>query len=218
MITQYITLRLIYLVFYIIAFGIGLYVKKYHKGLHILVGLLGLGLFTEYLVSANNAISDVNYEDYIYNIYVPFEYFLYASFFYCINKNRYIRKSILISIPLFIVSILIFSEFKAIFGEKLRTNIYVLSGIFTIIWSLWTLFILEPIKGITFKTHPLFWICTGLIIFYSVNTPYNLMYDSLKELDKDLFKLASKIVQRGSNMFLYLIISIGFICSHRMKK
>jgi len=215
---QEIDIRFIYLIMYVLAFGVGLYIYKYHKALKILVFLLAFGIFTEYIVSILIRFFNIENEEFIYNFYVPIEYFLYAAFFYYISDNKNLRKAIIISIPVFVISILLFTEAESIFSKILQTNIYVLSGIFTIIWSLWTLFTVKPIKKVKFRAHPLFWICTGLIVFYSVNTPFNLLYDILKKTDEDLFNLVSKIVQRGSNIFLYTFFIIGFICSHRMKK
>lgn len=209
--------RLAYLIVFILAFLIGLYVHKYHKSLKILVALLAFGLFIEFIVEIN-IITGLLSEEFIYNLYIPVEYFLFAFFFHSINDQKYIRKSIIWSFPLFLAIIIMLSEFKEVSVIKLSNHIYIFSGILIIVWSLWTLFIIKPIVGMKFGKHPLFWICTGLIIFYSGSIPFNAMYNYLKETDKNSFDLLSKIIQKGLNIFLYTSIITGFICSHKMKK
>jgi len=208
--------RLLYLIVFTMSFATGIYVYKYNKALYILVGLMGLGLLTEYIAEINTYIEITN-EAFIYNLYIPLEYLFYTAFFYFINTNVIIKKVILISIPLFIISILLFSEFKAVSVVELATDIYTFSGILTMTWSIWTLFVTQPIKGLKSIKHPLIWICAGLIIFYSGITPFNLGHNILKEINPEIFSLLSGYISKGFNIFLYISFSIGFICSHRMK-
>jgi len=209
--------RLIYLIVFTLAFGVGIYVYKYHKALRILVGLLALGLLTEYTVELNKYTKTTS-EEFIYNIYIPLEYLTYAAFFYYINSHKYIRKAILLSTPLFIILILLLSEFKNNHITDLSSAIYIFGGVLTTAWSLWTLFVIKPMEGIKFRVHPLFWICIGLLIFYSVSMPFNVMFNPLKDADGKLYELLDIIIRKGLNVFLYVIFIIGFICSHRMKK
>ncbi len=209
--------RLVYISVFILAVIFGIFSKKYHTGLKVLVGLLILGITTEFWVEANK-ILQLTSEAFIYNIYIPLEYLCYSYFFYKMNKSRKMRKAVILSIPLFVISIPIFSSFMDLPVHELLTEIYTLSGILVILWSIWTLFTIKPEEGLKFHTHPLFWICTGLIIFYSGITPFNLMHNHLKNNNAALFEFMSRIIQKGLNVFLYTSFIIGFICSHRMKK
>ena len=98
------TYRLIYFMVFIPAFITGLIVYKYHKALYILIGLMGLGLLAELLVEVNKHVSVMS-EEFLYNLYIPLEYFLYALFFYKVNTNKNIRKAILFSLVLFAIAI-----------------------------------------------------------------------------------------------------------------
>ena len=209
-------IRIAYIFSICTAFIIGLIVYKYNKRLNILVGLIGLGVFTELFVEVNKYIK-IDTENFFYNIYIPLEYFLYAFFFYKINEHRLLRKLILISIPLFIGIAIVATVFKETFSYYLATDIYTISGLLVIIWSIWTLFVLKPIKNIKFTMHPLFWICIGIIIFHSGIIPFNMTRDYIKEYNYELFDWLSKFYQKGFNIWLYTAFSIGFICSHRMK-
>ena len=209
--------RLIYLIVICIAFIIGLSVRKYNKKLNILVGLIGLGVFTELFVEFNKHYK-IDTENFFYNIYIPVEYFLYAFFFYHINEHRSLKKTVLISIPLFIGTAIFLLVFNTTFSSHLAIDIYTISGLLVVIWSIWTLFVLKPIKNIKFTAHPLFWICIGIIIFHSGIIPFNMMRDYIRDNNYELFDMLSKFFQKGFNIWLYIAFSIGFICSHRMKK
>ncbi|MDC8006037.1 hypothetical protein POV27_18440 [Aureisphaera galaxeae] len=209
------TERFIYLTVFTLAFLIGIFSYKYHKALKILLGVMGLGLFVEYLVEINKYWGLAT-EPYLYNIYIPLEYFLYASFFYVLNTGRrYLRKGILISVPVFLLVILLSLEIPLL-NDKLITFVYTVSGILICTWSIWTLFVIKPLEGRKFVAHPLIWICGGLIIFYSGITPFNIAYNILLVRPESL-ELLSTIIQKGFNIFLYTSIGIGFVCSHRMK-
>jgi hypothetical protein len=210
-----ITERHIYLTVFIIAFGIGVYVYKYHKALWLFVVVMGLGLLTEFIVELNKSFQFTT-EEFIYNVYIPMEYLLYASFFYFINESVRMRKAILLSYPVYIIIVILFSKFSY-FETNLSSLVYNLGGVLVITWSIWTLFVVKPEKGIKFRNLPLLWICAGLIIFHSGIIPFNLMHNYLKPTNTDLFVVLSNIIQKGFNIFLYTMFIIGFICSHRMK-
>lgn len=211
------TYRLVYLSVFMLAVIFGVFTRKFHRGLIVLVGLLILGITTEFWVEANKSLQ-LSSEAFIYNIYIPLEYLGYAYFFYSINKNGKMRKAIIFSIPLYVISIPLLSGFLEVPIQGLLTEIYTLSGILTIIWSIWTLFTISPEEGVKFHAHPLFWICAGLIIFYSGITPFNLMHNNLKTNNTALFEIMSRIIQKGLNIFLYTCFIIGFVCSNQMRK
>ena len=210
-------LRIIYLTIFILAFVLGIINYKYNKQLAVLVILLGVGLATEFFVEINKYIT-VAPETFIYNIYIPLEYLVYTIFFYRINTNRLLKKSILISIPIFLIVVLSMSKYSGKEVSQLSSEVYNISGIFAVIWSLCTLFTIEPIKNIKFTQHPLFWICSGIILFHSGIIPFNVMHNHVKIADKELFETVSKLFQKGLNIWLYVSFSIGFIYSRRVKK
>ncbi len=208
------TIKLIYLSVFTLAFIVGVFVYKYDKALKILILLLGIGILTEYTVNIMNSIAGSRevYEELIYNIYMPTEYILYALFFLKVNRNKILKKIILWSIPIFIITAIFLYYTLKLTIKELRTDIYIISGILTMIWCICTLFLIKPSKNITFIQHPLFWICTGLLIFYAGILPFNVLFKSVKD---DFLR---NLIQKGFNICLYSFIIIGFIYSHRMKK
>lgn len=208
------TYRWIYLIIFLVSFIIGCVVFKYHRALRILLAVMALGLLTEFIVEFNKYL-ELSTESFIYNIYIPLEYILYAAFFYFVNVNKTLRKSILISIPVFVIMISVMKVFKVASASGLATNVYTISGILITIWSIWTLFVLPLIEDVKFTNHPLIWICAGLIIFYSGITPFNLAYNAL--ISTESFEPLSRNIQKGFNIFLYVSLTIGFICSNRLK-
>lgn len=208
------TIKLIYLSIFTLAFVVGVFVYKYDKALRIFLSVMALGLLTEYAVNGINYITETRtYEPFIYNIYIPLEYFLYAFFFYCINTNKLLRKCILWSFPLFICIALFLYLFVVNDIGKLRTEVYFVSGILIAIWSISTLFLIKPLKNITFIQHPLFWISTGLVIFYVGSIPFHILF---KDAEKN--KILSDIIRKGLNIWLYTFVCIGFLYSHQMKR
>ena len=206
--------RGIYLIVFLSSFIVGCSVYRYHRALRILLAVMLLGLITELLVELNKHLP-FSSEPIIYNIYIPIEYLLYAGFFYCINTNTYLRKAIVISIPLFVIAFLLLEVFQPASLIDLATRSYTISGVLITTWSVWTLFILPPLEGIKIIRHPLLWICAGLIVFYSGITPFNLVYDAI--ITSDSFKPLSSYIQIGFNIFLYLSLIVGFVCSNRLK-
>ncbi len=210
--------RLIYLSIFTIAFGFGLSIYKYNKSLWILLGLMALGLLTEYIVEFNKHLENKVNENVIYNIYVPLEYIFYTSFFYFINSDSLVKKSIKTSIPIFIIIVFTILNISNTNSNELQSYIYMLGGVLTIFLSIWSLFLIKPIKNIKFIEHPLFWFCTGFIIFYSCILPFTFIQNHLENIDSKTLKKVSNIIQKGANIILYAIIIIGFICSNRMQK
>ena len=212
------TSRLIYLVIFALAFGLGVYLYKYAKALWIIVALMAFGLFTEYMVELNKHLDSQINENFIYNLYIPLEYLFYASFFYFININRLIKKSILISVPIFITIVFLLLKFDVSDFLKFNASIYILSSILTIVLSIWSLFLIRPLNSIKFIQHPLFWFCSGFIIFYAGILPFTVMQNYMELQNPDFFKEISDLIRKGLNFVLYSFIIIGFVCSHRMKK
>lgn len=208
--------RISYLSVFIIAFLVGLYVYKYHKGLWILVGLMALGLVTEGLVEWNKHSQSVS-ENFIYNLYIPLEYFMYAFFFYRMNTSKLLRRSVLISLPVFLLIVIYFTDLS-LPDTHFSSVIYSISGFLIVGWSIWSLFEAKPIKGVRFRAHPMFWICMGLLIFYAASAPFNSLMNYLQTNYEMTHVVLSIIIQKGMNILLYLFITIGFLCSHQMRK
>ena len=215
------TPRLIYLIVFTIAFGVGVFSYKYKKALWILISLMAIGLLTEYIVELNKYQEHKVNENFIYNIYIPLEYFFYACFFYFINNDKLIKKYIKLSIPLFIIILFLLLKYdKSFLSEvKLNDKVYTTGGALTIILSTYTLFIIKPLKGVKFTTHPLFWFCTGFIIFYSGILPSTSMLDKTEEIDNlSGVKSIFDNIRKSSNIIFYILVTIGFIYSNKLKK
>jgi len=190
--------------------------KKYHKALYILLGLMGLGLLVELIVNINIHVFNLKNENYIYNLYIPLEYLFYASFFYYINTNKLIKKVIKLTIPLFIISVLLILKNNPVAEGKFLSNVYILGGILTVSLSFWSLFILKPIKHLKFNKHPLFWFCTAFIVFYTCILPFSIFQFDLERKNIELFIKASHFLRKGANIIFYILLLIGFIFSDKL--
>lgn len=202
-----------YLLTLVIAFVCSIRFFKIHSlQMQVLSILLGVAIITEclarpfieYLPLKNN-------NNPIYNSYILLECTTYLYFFYKILLSTFIKKLIKITI-LILVAFWVISTFYIF-------NFYTWNSYFVLIESLvlvlaasayyYELFTSKIL--ITLKTHPEFWIATGMLIYYSCNMPYlgtlNYLTKHYKSLSSDLLILLNIF-----NILMYLLFSYAFIC------
>jgi hypothetical protein len=155
----------------------------------------------------------------IYHIYLPIEYTFLAYFFYLVNQESKIRHFALISIPVFIIFSLIVSVFSSYFRQYPGMNANA-EGVLLILWSLYTLFSLNPNENfkIPILQLPLFWICMGILVFHSGTFFYNGLINSILDKQPDLVKFLNYAIAKALNYFLYISFSIGFLYSNKWQK
>jgi hypothetical protein len=181
-----------------------------------MVGLLLTSIVTEGLVEWSLRTGREYY--YFYHFYGPMEYIFLALFFYKNQPRRYIRTIILPSIPLFVFLSLALSF--SLIGLKGYQGLNTITrGILLILLSIITLFTFENDKP--FYRVAVFWICTGILIYYSGTFFINGVYNGLLKkypMEKDYFKKLHGIINVVFNYLLYIFFCIGILCSRPGKK
>jgi hypothetical protein len=197
-------------------FIISLLSYKYHKSLNVLTLLFGIGVFTDTLF---NTLYKITGKDYwiIYYVYIPLEYCLLSVFFYRISDNMQLKKMIIYVFPLY--AIIIVWMYTSVYTlTQFPGWAYNTGGTLLIFWSIITLFLIDPIADVSILKMPLFWICTGMILFYAGIFAFNGVYDFLFT---NYFSLSNTLlngINKVCNYILYLCFIYAFICSHRLKK
>ena len=184
-------------------------------GLNYLRALLIIGLVNEMLTDFFKR-HDI-YKNVTYHFYIPIEYVLLALFFYSSVHNKMVKKIILLSIPFYIA--LTFSLTFFYYSIQTYPGIaYNIDCFFTIVWAVFILFNLEVKESLKVTAVPLFWICTGIIIFYMGMFFFNAVYNYLLSKESELANSLRSIISLNLNYLFYIIWSYAFICSIRLKK
>jgi hypothetical protein len=207
-----------YYLLYFVSLGISwlfsIIFRKQEKGLFIIPYLLSLSLLVEIVtrVMSNGGLNNI----FIYHIYIPLEYGLWAIYFYHVNSSGRVKKAIKFSVPLFIILSLILS-FKVVSFSvfpNLQLNI---EGVLLIVWAIISIFTVEITHANLFS-RPVFWICVGVLVFYCAIFTFVGIYNYILDYKSSLFESFKIYLLVIPNCFLYTCISISFICSHRIKK
>ena len=208
----------IYYCFLVACFIISLFNYKNDKGLNLISLLLFLSVFTELLVEIFKYWHINKSNHYIlYHLFTPIEYCLVAGYYYCNIKNNLIKKIIVISIILFcIVSALIsFNILPTGNYPSLNNQInYVLIIGFSII----TLLQINPNTEEKLLFKAVFWIALGFTIYCTGIFFFNSLYNYLNQKNPLVAKGTFNLINSIFNDILYTLISIGFICSRKIKK
>jgi hypothetical protein len=205
-----------YITLMFIAFLLSVYTwKKFDSKVIYIVLVLLLGLITEFIVILIKA-QKIDHAV-LYHIYIPAEYTLFALFFRTKTAKKKIDRVILYSVPGYIITSLILSAFFYHFKgfPSLNSNI---EGFLIIIWSVWLLNSFDGFEETSIFMKPTLWLCMGLIVFYAGNFIFNSYYNHIKNTDKALAKMLNEYINNGLNIFLYLTMSISFLCTRRAGK
>ncbi|MEM9326969.1 MAG: hypothetical protein AAGA85_14980 [Bacteroidota bacterium] len=211
--------HLIYLLLLILAFLASLLARKHPPTLKVFPYLLGLSLLVELTVNIihHGLGIDQGYLP-LYHFYAVAEFTLLSYFFYIENKQKGVRRMIMI------LAIVYFVSLVPIYMVPLQTltdfpgYTYNLMGLMIIIMSTVTLFLLEPIADLSILRHPVFWVCISMIIFYSSVVVFNGLYNFLREEYALQADILLQTIVKGANYILYLGLIRAFQCSHQMKK
>lgn len=206
---------LIYLTLLSFTFLLSIWCKKEGKTLKVFPFLLFISLFVEIL---SNIFKNRDYFIYrlLFHIYTPVEYSLLAIFFYFANTSIRIRKIIIFSIPVFVTVSLIISLKVIGLGSFIGTNDNI-EGLLLISFSIITLFSIPFNPKLNILQLPEFWICVGILFFHSgmffLNGGYKFFVDRNQNFAEHIRQFIIYL-----NYFLYIIFSIGFLCSNQTMK
>jgi hypothetical protein len=148
------------IIFYIIAARN----KKYYSST-IMVYLV-LVLLTS-IIAMSMMYAGVKNNLFLFHIYTPIDYTILSLLYRHAVSSTITKKIITVSIPVFILLSIVFS----VFVQKITEN----NSFITIIESLlilsWSLFYLREIMLLQQVTHlqrfPMFWICVGILFYYT---------------------------------------------------
>ncbi|HEV3412810.1 MAG TPA: hypothetical protein VG101_10040 [Puia sp.] len=152
-----------------------------------------------------------------YNIVMLVEFFVYAWYYYCILKNKALRKIILAYLIILPISWFILT-FRVFHLTNWNSHIDIAGSIFTVCLSvaLYHQLFTAP-ELVRLSKSPEFWIATALILYYSGSLPFTSMLDFLTEKVRPLAKSFVTILQI-LNILLYTLIGYAYLCRIKTKK
>ncbi|WP_066835864.1 hypothetical protein [Rufibacter ruber] len=177
--------------------------------------ILGLCLAITLLVEAYAAhlmFQKIN-NSFLYHLLIPLQYLFLSGVFYVALSGKRIRRAILLTLPVYVVAVLIF--FLTV-QTILEYNSYarVLKNVLVVAWVLFyyrEVFI--GVKVSRLEREPMFWISTGLL-FYSLGNVFvdGLMYYLIHQS----YSWARPIYL--INVFLGILLNLTFLISFLVKR
>ncbi len=146
------------------------YRKHLDDGLQFLLMFLIANLIFEVLVLASVLAHQHASAKVIYEFWPPLEFTLIALMFYAWHDQKIIRRSLLVSIPLFLIFFLvlwggIFSEDK----EKLDTVVLSVECILVVGFAVITMLTSLKRDQTPVLKNPVFWISSALVVYFAGN-------------------------------------------------
>jgi hypothetical protein len=153
----------------------------------------------------------------MFNFFTTFEFVFYFYILYSIINLQKIKKVILFCLWLYPVVAII--DILFIQGIT-RMHFFMLNvgAVLIVIFCIAYFYQLIKLPKQAYPLHePAFWICCGLLFFYSITLP--IMAGMKLLLFRDAFELKLYyILINISNFFLYGLITVAFICRLRLAK
>lgn len=184
------------------------------KGINLLRSVLVLGLINECYVELMQFMGKE--ENFSHFLYIPSEYCIFTLFYSLYVKNKYLKVVMTTSIPIYLV-IALFLAFKFYAFKNYPSMIYNIGCFLSIIWITLIMFNIELIENIAITKIPVFWIFSGLLIFYSGVYFFNAGYSFLLLNNPEAAYETRQYINLGLNIIFYTILTYAFICSAKMK-
>jgi hypothetical protein len=191
--------------------------KRLDRVYYWFIPLISLAIVVQVLgdvLKANN----VKGYSFVFHIYQPLEYVLLASFYYRLLKNRWAKKSIVLSVVAMIGFSVIYysSNYHSFYGADFID--FCVQSVFISVWVI--IFFGELLRSqeqLNLAKYPAFWINSGNLLFYAGCLFVMGLYFYLHKTDE---KLANDLLQINHylNLILYLLYSIAFICTRERIK
>lgn len=158
-----------------------------------------------------------NPNHFIINIVLLINFPIYFVIFYKTLQKQILKNIVLIFSAVFLVfylyNILYLQGFSSI-----NSYTYSVGSIILIICCLLyfsQVFVSE--KEINYFTIPMFWISTGLMFYYAVNLIYNSLLNYIIDKNIDPHGNIFAVFMTVSNLILYGLFSVGFLCNQKWK-
>ncbi|TAF52679.1 MAG: hypothetical protein EAZ62_05715 [Sphingobacteriia bacterium] len=156
----------------------------------------------------------------IFNIFTTIEFVFYAYMFHRHIESDWIKKIILLFIPLYVLAVIINLTF--IQGTRNFHSYTFLIGSFFIV-SFCCLFFYESVLPEHLDTpltkQPFFWVCTGLLLFYLGSVIINALFEYLRSFDmQEEGKRIYGIINQSLNVVLYSAFTFAFLLCRNNSK
>jgi hypothetical protein len=208
---QYIYLFLLIISFLISLFQYVKYGQAYQ--LKLICCLLGIGVLAE-IVQFYMKETSSPYTGFIYHIYNPAEYVMYALIYFQFCKNLQAKRILKASIPIYLLFALLFSTFiyKVVEGQK-DTHNHIVGDILKVILPLYYLYELyNDDNQASIVSLPMFWISVGNLFFFSLVAIFMSVRVELQHLDKALERTLYFWLNTIPNYIMYVMYIIGLLC------
>jgi len=181
--------------------------KSLDKKLRYLFVFVCFALFTEVtlLIITNLGVRDTRPG---LHVYVPIEFLLFALMYLKSFGDYYNQKKIKILIVIFLIFSIINPLFLQELYEYSNTRIY--SSLILIFFSiLYFNRIVSEAKIERLQSEPMIWINTAVLLYFSGNFFFNLLFSIILEHSRELSKLTINVFS-VLNILFYVLIAIGF--------
>jgi len=201
------------------AFSIFYYIKKRNNLPLYFIPFLFLTVSIEYLGGWYLSQGVRNY--WIFNVFTTIEFVFYAFLFYLHFKKKFLKKLVLISMPLFVCTVIFNLGFIQGFNKTFNTYTFLLGSFFIVVFC--CLFFYESVLpdkiDQQLAKQPFFWICSGLLIYYLGSVIINALFEYLR--NNDLGEEGKRIygtINHTLNIILYSSFCIAFyLCRDNRK-
>ncbi|AEW02011.1 hypothetical protein Niako_5780 [Niastella koreensis GR20-10] len=152
----------------------------------------------------------------MYNIFTTFEFIFYLYILRRIIYNVRVKKLIVLLMAIYPVLVLINMLF---FQENtFHTNTYSLGCLLIVGACIYYFYeIFQTTHSVNLVKEPAFWICSGLLFFYTCSFPLVGLWNHLYGLPRIILLNLNAVLQI-LNILLYSLFSIAFLCRVRFRK
>jgi hypothetical protein len=152
-------------------------------------------------------------------IYNPFEIFEFCFYFFMLMRiiqNKRAKKIVLGLSLLY----LLFALYNVLFGQKeiFNSMSYTAGALLTVAICIYYFFeLFQYPQSVNLLRQPAFWICSGLLFFYSCTFPIFGLANFFGEAPRVIINNVEAIINI-INVFLYSSFTIAFLCGIRIRK
>lgn len=152
----------------------------------------------------------------LYNLYLPIEYFLFSAVYYvtfCLKKTR--RIIVICSWLLLVFVIINITSLQKI--KEFNTYTLLISGTLILTWVfLYFKQLLQKKEYINLLREPMFWISTGLLFFYAGNVFVAGTLNYFIKADLPIAKLLLQMIKL-LNILMFSLFIVAILCQPRQK-
>lgn len=152
----------------------------------------------------------------MYNVFTTFEFIFYLYILRSIIYNIKVKKIILWLMAMYPVLVFI----NRMFFQKntFHTNTYSLGCLLIVGACIYYFYeIFQTTHSVNLVKEPAFWICSGLLFFYTCSFPLFGLWNHLHGLPRIILRNLAAVMQ-FLNVLLYSLFSIAFLCRIRIQK